>query len=816
MSRKKRKAYRIVGAYDSETTNIIDDGRKAFPILHQLALLDAPIETITADNVESHTNVHLYRHTIELYEKLDELVNADHDYVPVICCHNLSFDMYGLSQWLDMYDDVKVLAKSARKPIAFTIRIDGEPRLVIWDTLIFTQKSLRVMGDECGYEKLVGSWDYDKTRTPDTALTDEEISYATHDVYALLAYMGYWCKLNPDIKPEYLACRVLTKTGIVRTRRLQRFGNVKGIKRRKSVSQYWTMLNIQNRFSSDDELFTANAAMRGGFTFVSGVNASRVFDLDDDEKVYGYDATSQHPAQIVSHKYPEGFRLATINELDIAFRIISRKDFDYVLDNWDKPFPVAFYGAFTFENLRLKKGTLFEKWRIIPLASSKVKPYVIVEDFALENQDAEEFKSHISDIGYRDSAINPTFEFGKLKSAERATLFLTELSAFEVCQCYDFDSVKAESGYITMRFGKPSDMAIISVMQFYNAKNEFKHAREMYYKGRAPDNCDKLIELGIARFVVDGMKDRTIDENIVDSTYLQLKADLNSLFGIEASNEYRRDTILTGHGIDYMGDYGICNAPKHPKAFYQMGSRIVGWSRIAQLCIMHLMEPYIETIINGDTDSIKCVCNVENVEKMEHELARYAKALDVAKEKCTERIKRSYPDYYSTLEGIGHYVREFETTKFCASWNKAYVNMSIDARDGKEHARFTIAGIPASRGVNQLADKLISDGMTFDDICNVFLGYNVTYAHDLIKLNARAFPEWGEMYFGDVRDYKGSTSKVCEPASLAIYPMAKTLNDTRASETRDNMSIALRNNPNVNIEPMIISENGIIETRSIL
>ena len=55
MPKRDYKPYRIIGAYDSETTNLDENGVKiAFPILHQIGILDAPIETITAANVKQH------------------------------------------------------------------------------------------------------------------------------------------------------------------------------------------------------------------------------------------------------------------------------------------------------------------------------------------------------------------------------------------------------------------------------------------------------------------------------------------------------------------------------------------------------------------------------------------------------------------------------------------------------------------------------------------------------------------------------------------------------------------------------------------
>ena len=90
----------------------------------------------------------------------------------------------------------------------------------------------------------------------------------------------------------------------------------------------------------------------------------------------------------------------------------------------------------------------------------------------------------------------------------------------------------------------------------------------------------------------------------------------------------------------------------------------------------------------------------------------------------------------------------------------------------------------------------------------MMLGYNVTYAHSVIRLNARSFPEWGAAHVGSVTDYLGKVTKVYEPAALCLYPMSKTVNDTRNFENRINGEIAKAINPNINIEPVVISRDG--------
>lgn len=823
--RGERKPYRIIGAYDSETTNVNEHGEHiAFPILHQLGLLDGTdLAEIGADNVEDHVQVETFRHTLDLYERLDSIVETVSSYVPVILCHNLAFDMYGLSPWLSRHD-VRVLAKSARKPITFTVRDEsGNPVLVIWDTLIFTQQGLERMGKDCGYAKAIGKWDYDKLRTPETPLSDDEMEYAKRDIYTLIAWMGWWIRRNPDIEQTKLGLNVVTKTGIVRERRRVRFSDLKGKGLRQKVGHYWLFRCRLEQPKSDDELFTMLAATRGGFTFCASSAASVPYDLtDSDMCLSAYDATSQHPAQLVSHYYPYYFKERNQEILELAFNLIGKISFERVLERWEKPFPVAFYACFEFENLRPKPNTVFERFGIFPLASAR---YRSVERAKMdeENGDKAAYREYMQRRDYCDTAVNPVCAFGKLVSADSCRVYITELCAWEIWQAYTWDSVRAVHGYETGKFTRPSDMDVISVMQFYKAKDQFKIAREEFYKLGTISNAETLESLGIPHAIAETMKNGTISSGDVEASYLSLKADLNAIFGISASNQYRRQTVLDSEGIEYVGEFGICNAPKHSKVWYQFGQRIVGWSRIAQICAMYLIEPYASQIVNGDTDSIKVVTSKDDLPKIEKELNRLSRAIDAGKRKTCERVKNAYPDMYDELEYIGYYVHEFTSDRFCASWNKAYCSQDI-GKDGKRHFAFTLAGIPTRKresdvssfiGINGLADRLYSLGWSFAQICNVFLGYNTTYANDVIKMNGRKFPQWGDMVYQDVTDYLGKTCKVAEPNALALYPMSKTVNDTASKENSDNMRYAIANNAGINTGRMLVYSGGLLDLEDI-
>lgn len=802
--------YKVVGAFDTETTNIqsFEQGFIAFPVLYQYGHVLTDVESITPDNAEASIEITIARRETSIYACFDADIEHAKNYVPVILVHNLGFDMYALAPYLQRHS-VRVLAKTAKKPISFQVQDpDGKPLLVFLDTLGLFMKSLKVLGDECGMPKAVGDWDYNLIRTPETPLTDSELNYAKRDIYTLLAYMGYFLRQNPDVKQSEIGWRVQTKTGVVRAKRMVHVGNAKPKNAKLKVRQFWHLLNKAQRPGTDEELFTMHAATRGGFTFCARSNASKVFFADGEHLIESYDSTSQHPAQMVSHLYPQDFFEADEKQLELAFELCGVTPLDTVLKNWLKPFAYAFYGAFEFENLQPKPGSVFEREGIFPLASARLTGFEPTYD----NGAADSFRDHMAATGYCDSASNPVLAYGKIESAERATLFLTELEAWVMSRCYTWDSVRAIGGYLSSTFRKPSDMATLSVMRYYSAKDALKGFMNSYHPGQ--DNDVKAIEPYFPATFVAKCKHGDADKSELQEYYMLSKSDLNALFGIEATNECRRDYELLDGEIGLVGIDGIHNLPKTCKANYQFGQRIVGWSRIAQVCIMELIAPYVDNIICGDTDSLKIRYRKANKSKIEKQLKRHAKSLDKAKRLACARTRAAYPSMHSNLDGIGHYVLDGNYEAFSASWNKSYIAL----KDGK--CKLTIAGVPTARrgdtgSMNDFCDDLMKNGMTFEQVASVAIGYNVTIHDSITKLNARIHPKkLGEYVELDVTDYLGNTAHVKAPAALALFPSVKTLGDTTTRENLCNSKIALQNNPNVNIAPVWLrwnNGNAVIE-----
>ena len=518
------REYRVIGAFDTETTNIGStcEGYNAFPILYQLGLFDCGIEDITPDNCAELVNVSLYRHAHELYENMDALLEPS-EYVKVVLVHNLGFDMYSLAPWINEHPN-RVLAKTARKPITITILDDDEnPVLVFLDTLGLFMKGLGRMGEECGMQKATGDWDYMKVRTPDTPLTDAEVNYAKRDIYTLLCYVSYFLSKNPDISPGDIGCHIVTKTGIVRHKRMKHLGPLHGEGLRRTVNQLWNYHNRMQVPKTDSELFTMHTCTRGGFTFCARNNASKVFSADKDMTIMAYDATSQHPAQMASHVYPVDFQPASTGLLAECFKQVQKTDVPWVLNHWARPFTCAFNACFSFENLRPKAGTLYDEQGIFPLTSARVKaPSYDVEDLDNESSSAFELASFMS--GYHDVATGSRMLFGKMESASYCELWLTELAAWELCRAYDFDNMEPIGGYVSLNFVKPTDLSLLSVMRFYKAKNALK---EVMVGTQPPQTLDGLYPESFVSAMMGG----DADEKTQKEYYQLAKADLNALFG---------------------------------------------------------------------------------------------------------------------------------------------------------------------------------------------------------------------------------------------------------------------------------------------
>lgn len=794
---KEKKYYKIAAVFDTETTNIKKYDKDGYVNQNETRAIcilyifnDLRNTTISKYEPDKSDKVSFIRYEKEAIEYIEDIIRwgIKNNYTPIICAYNLMFDMQTLMYELNARYKMDVNAQSSTN--VYTLDVldnDGNKLLRFWDTYHLEMRGLSAMGETCGLGKAIGSWDYTKIRTCETPLTDEELYYAKRDVQVIPAYLKYLLNANEWMKEQDFGNRVVTKTSIVRQMAQRRIGQIRIIKRDGKP------LTLQKAFESlcrkelpktYRQYAIRKACFRGGWTFTSGVCASRVI-----ENVMSLDVTSMHHAFINGRYVPTEFAFKNKELLQLAIENVLSQKIEHVLANYHKPFEVAFHMKIQFRNIRLKKGSCFDKWQIALIPTGKFRT-VVSKNFEYgsgESQIAAE--EAIRDNGYHDSCINPLFAFGKLYLADSCVLYLSELELWCLGQVYEWDEIEPLEGETTVKWVKPPDYVTLQSNVLFETKNDAKIINKNYEEGK-PYGRDipETIPEGISR----GLRDGTISERFFESYYNStVKGMFNGIYGTMAQDVFKPDYQVRSGEI-FVDKQTTCNEsnfndrkPKRCKVHYNYGMRIVGGSRMHLVIAMQLL--YVEfgdriTVSGGDTDSLKI--RVDNNVKQDDLLEALMPLHDAIRNAINftqTRLRKVHPKLASNLKGIGEFECEncggFDSWLFhMEGWNKCRVSIS---QEMKPHV--TCAGLSRPEGeyhIESFISDLIQSGTNVKELLPNVLGYNVYVTHDICHALEHRRPNVNDVYVGWVIDYLGSKTKVCQTEAISLYESGRMLGDT--------------------------------------
>lgn len=758
MSKGKTKPGRIVAALDTESTPaaLRRDGKRilrSLPVSYQIAWTKgADLATVDIDAIEPL----ILRDQTDIARALSPIIRhgLHNGYSPVIAVHNLAYDLHFLMSYIEMCADngytVTCCFKSSIKPLNVSICKGRERILTFWDTLAFSGMSLARMGEQCGRAKLLGSWDYTLNRHAQTPLTDEEISYAAGDCLTLLSWLKYWESINPEIDPGALGTMVLTKTSVVRAkcRNIAREIEIpvsRGIKN----NVYDAYLNVCRRElpKTEQDYNLMIRSTSAGWSFTAADSAGITW-----ERAFKYDAASMHPSHMVSKYYPVGFQvLEDQKKRDYLFSTICKQNVEKVIGNWVQPFEFAFNARVRFTNFRMKPGSLFERDGVALHGQGLFADYTNRFDDYDDESSNREFNA-INASGYANTVINPVYSFGKLVRAESVTICLNEINAWVNAQVYTWDSFEVLEMSASANFKRPPEYVGLSVATMLERKKLVKGMRG----GKVVEKPDWMPANAYDALLHDPHGD------LAGEYYGLTKADLNSLYGMFATNEAKQNIayIDDENTFEYEGERGFDNLPKKPKAWYQFGMRVAAFSRLQQACAMILLDNagLVEKFVNGDTDSF-CFQGSEacNDAAIMDALKPLHSAIDSAIAFCG-RSKVYDPGVF---RGLGRYEIDCKPAKYCAVANKRYAYISKE--DLQVHV--TSAGVPV-KSVRSALEYELAQGSDFSKAVIMALGYDVTYIGDLSGTKAKSIPTWGEVledtytvtdYLSNVYDYEAGT-----------------------------------------------------------
>ncbi len=780
----KRQQFEIAASYDTETCNLCVDADanewRAYPVLfivNDLRGVDLRGYEVGSGDITFLRTCDQMQALVDEYIAWGESVGK----IPVICAYNLLFDLQPLMYDLNARYEMKASAQSSTHAYTVDVVKDGRVALRFWDAFYLEMRGLAKMGETCGLPKADGDWDYKLIRTPETPLTAQELYYAGRDTEVIPAYLRYLLESNEWLEPEWFGVRVLTKTSLVRQAGKQETGRLR-IPRENgkpiSVQAAFERLCASQLAPTYAQYALRKACFKGGLTFTSARYAGVV-----QENVYSIDEVSAHHAYINGHMLPVDFKGLPPAMLQAMAEGVVSTGLRACMAHWEEPFGVAFHAQVRFANIRLKEHSAFACWDIALVPEGKFKNKGQLGDFGGEADRAT--TEAVRSQGYVDVAKNARFAFGKLVSADSCICHVSELELWCMSRVYDWDSMEVILGEGTTSFTKPPDYVTLLSNLFYARKNDVKQIIKRYKPGCAYEfEIPKSIPEGIAARIYSGDMSMPDLEGYYNST---VKGMFNSIYGTQAQDVFKcgysvgdgeiyvdRDTVVTRE--TYKERY---EDAKSKLVLYPYGLRIVGGSRMAIVAAIELVyERFGERVrvLGGDTDSLKISVDADiDPAALMDALQPLHEAVTRSIDTCMERVRRNFPGYASTLEGVGTFEVEGDAYPLhMDAWNKARVSW-----DGK-HAHITCAGLSRPSGTYHIEHWLddMSEAHGFENVAPRVLGYGVRVSNEVCHALEHRRPLACDMFDADVTDYRGVRSHVTARESIAIYPSDRVLGDT--------------------------------------
>lgn len=752
-----RKRYRVVGAFDTETTNIkTGEGYRAFPVLFiYLDVEHVDIDSCDIDGLRDH--VRYFRTADTFVSHVVKICARPRTYVPVICAYNLMFDLQSIIYPLAQRYDMRVTAQSSTNVYTLDICNGDDVLLRFWDVFHLETNGLATMGDVAGVPKLYGSWNYKLIRTPETPLSDDELSYAANDVIIIIRYLAYLRTIHDFIDDGDFGLRIITRSSIVRRLAKCVIGKVRVPTKhgKRQIGWLYTKLCDQEKPADFESYALRKACFRGGLSFTSARYASVIMS-----GVHSLDVTSMHHAHINGMRLPTHFMKADAADLQRICEYIVNLPLYKVLQRFEQPFWFGVHVRVRFNGIRLKSGSIFERdgIAIIPRAKMCRKP--AYEYTAHEGQIAQDERLRMK--GWIDSAVNPVYAFGKLYRADSCILHLTEYELWNISQVYEWESMSAICGEATGSSNIPPDYVTLQSQYLYRLKTDVKNA----LKNGGSYNGISGLEL----------------ENYYNGS---VKAMYNSIYGTQAMDEYRPDfkvddgNILVDSKTIISGETFEDRTPSESKVLYTYGMRIVGRSRM-HLVISMMLLGKAGLILGGDTDSIKL-----QTDKGKAEIMRSLEPLHdaVTRAICNVTTRSRVLRYGSNMDGLGLFEIENDEpyTFHMELWPKARLSY-----DGVFHV--TCAGLPRVIGMENIDDILerhaISNGI---ESAFELLGYDTNISPDICHSLQHYRPNPGDTVDMMLRDHTNMESHVKANQCIALYPAWKMFGDTTKAANMENV-----------------------------
>lgn len=787
---KDKPQYRLVAFMDTETSTFttVDHKRHALTILWQFN--DLRECDLSQYQVNVNDNIKFYREDTEAIAFIDGLVEwgKANNIIPIIGVYNLRYDIQSIFHELHSKYYMTVSAQNAMNIYRLDLKSSATTTVLrFWDMFFLNPHGLDEMGRICGVYKL-HTWDYSSKRTPLTELTKGERLYAARDVQILPAYCSWLMNVNPWINAEMFGTKILTSTSIVRQYGINKYRRIKSTKK-STIGRAFKTRAWQEIPRSYDDYAIQRACLRGGLSFTSARHANVI-----EHNVCSLDATSMH-IQFLSMRIPVNFSPCTADRLQTFAEKTLRLTVDNVVNHYSMPFPYAFNACFEFTNLRLKHGTVFEKEGIATLARQKFVKDVEFYPEVIRNDSAEKQETALRYGGFHDIVKGATFALGKLYACTSCQVWLTEIELWIMSQVYEWDSMKAIRGNVSLNYRAAPELLQLTAMDYYAQKNDLKQILQTYDGTPFNGNVPATIPVNIA----DNIKHGVWSREELHRYYDFVKSCLNAIYGTQVQDTFKPSFEVTDETEIEVNEDTICDAdnfdgkkPRATKVIYNYGVRIVGRSRLHLILAMMFLDNFRDSIsiLGGDTDSMKIALH-DGVQP--HQLLESLKPLHDASDRLFTRgyadIRNKFEKMYHDMPDMGHFTIEKCGNALTYSyhmelWNKCRI--SIDTQN-KPHV--TCAGLAKSKDTIDIEDvyfnMIRSHGAEW--ALKHGIDYNTIIPANIAHNMGRTTPKSCQKTELTVTDYNGEIYNFNGYEAIGLYEIGKTLGDLTAPENLETL-----------------------------
>lgn len=605
---------------------------------------------------------------IYLINRINELLFLDCEHRILICyVHNLSYEFQFLRKHLFWKD---VFCVDKRKPV----KAQSSIGILFKCSYLLSGTNLEKVGENLNkynIKKAVGKLDYNKIRHSKTHLTKDELEYCVNDVKVVMAY------IQEQIEQCGSIIKIpMTKTGFVRRycksevlyNGIKSHTNKEAIKYNKQIKKLFKNLTLE-----EFEYNMLQEAFMGGFTHANPFRANMCL-----ENVTSWDFTSSYPTVMIAEQFPMSKgKKVLVNNMN---------DFNKYLNLYCCLFTITMYN---------------------------VESKIFFEHYLSESKCIE--------------LVNPKVDNGRVISADKLTVCITEQDYFIMEKCYNWSKK-------------------IQIYNFY-----------IYEKDYLPTNFVKaILKLYIDKTQLKDVKGKEIE-------YQLSKSMLNSAYGmivtsiIKDNEKYDDDVGWYVEKTDINKALEKYNKGTGRFLFYPWGVWVTAYARRNLWSGILACE---NDYCYSDTDSIKILNSDNHLDYIEAYNKNIIEKLEIALKYHNLDINNIKP---KTIEGkekpLGVWDYDGFYKKFKTLGAKRYIVLT-----DKDEFKITIAGLSKKQGSIYISEK-DNPFKFFED--NMYIPADETgkQTHTYID----------EHMHGIVTDYLGNEYEYDELSGIHLEPCDFTL-----------------------------------------